>query len=108
MYIRDPAMPGRLAAANPGLYQFLLNKWYFDELYNAVFIRPAVWIGRQLWKKGDGKVIDGLGPDGVAATTIKAAKRVAALQTGYVYHYAFAILIGVVVFVTLKLTGVLR
>jgi NADH-quinone oxidoreductase subunit L len=107
-YMTTSRLPERIVAQHEPLHKFLLNKWYFDELYNAVFIRPAFWIGRQLWKKGDGKVIDGLGPDGVAATTIKAAKRVAALQTGYVYHYAFAILIGVVVFVTLKLTGVLR
>ncbi len=107
-YMTTSRLPERLVAQHEPLHKFLLNKWYFDELYNAVFIRPAFWIGRQLWKKGDGKVIDGLGPDGVAATTIKAAKRVAALQTGYVYHYAFAILVGVVVFVTLKLTGVLR
>ena len=107
-YMTTSRLPQRLTAQHEPLYKFLLNKWYFDELYNAVFIRPAFRIGRLLWKGGDGKVIDGLGPDGVAATTIKAAKRVAALQTGYVYHYAFAILIGVVVFVTLKLTGVLR
>jgi NADH-quinone oxidoreductase subunit L len=107
-YMTTSRLPERLVAQHEPLYRFLLNKWYFDELYNALFIRPAFWIGRQLWKKGDGRVIDGLGPDGVAATTIKAARRVAALQTGYVYHYAFAILVGVVVFVTLKLTGVLR
>jgi NADH-quinone oxidoreductase subunit L len=100
-------LPERIVAQNEPLYKFLLNKWYFDELYNMVFVRPAFWIGRQLWKKGDGKIIDGFGPDGVAATTLMAAKRIAALQTGYVYHYAFAILIGVVVFVTLKLVGVL-
>ena len=107
-YMTSSRLPERVVAANEPLYKFLLNKWYFDELYNAIFIRPAFWIGRQFWKRGDGKIIDGFGPDGVAATTIKAAKRVAAMQTGYVYHYAFAILIGVVVFVTLKLIGVLR
>ncbi len=107
-YMTTSRLPERLVAQHEPLYRFLLKKWYFDELYNAIFVRPAFWIGRQLWKKGDGKIIDGLGPDGVAATTVKAAKRVAALQTGYVYHYAFAILVGVVVFVTLKLTGVLR
>jgi NADH-quinone oxidoreductase subunit L len=106
-YMTTSRLPERLVAQHEPLYKFLLNKWYFDELYNAIFVRPAFWIGRQLWKKGDGKVIDGLGPDGVAATTIRAARRAAALQTGYVYHYAFAILVGVVVFVTLKLTGVL-
>jgi NADH-quinone oxidoreductase subunit L len=107
-YMTSSRLPERLVSQHEPLYRFLLKKWYFDELYNAIFVRPAFWIGRMLWKGGDGKVIDGLGPDGVAATTIKAARRVAALQTGYVYHYAFAILVGVVVFVTLKLVGVLR
>jgi len=97
LYIRDPAIPGRLAARWRGLYQFLLNKWYFDELYDFVFVRPAFTIGRLLWKRGDGTVIDGLGPDGIAATTVVLARRVSALQTGYVYHYAFAMLIGVVI-----------
>jgi NADH-quinone oxidoreductase subunit L len=107
-YMTTSRLPERTVAQHEPLYKFLLNKWYFDELYNAVFVRPAFWIGRQFWKKGDGAVIDGMGPDGVAATTLRAAKRVAALQTGYVYHYAFAILVGVVVLVTLKLLGVLR
>src|SRR5690606_23300437 len=53
MYIRDPAMPKRLAEQNPGLYQFLLNKWYFDELYDRIFVRPALWIGNALWKGFD-------------------------------------------------------
>ncbi len=107
-YMTSSRLPERLASQHGPLYKFLLNKWYFDELYDALFVRPAFWIGRLLWRGGDGKVIDGLGPDGVAATTIKAARRVAALQTGYVYHYAFAILVGVVVFVSLELFGVLR
>jgi NADH-quinone oxidoreductase subunit L len=107
-YMTNSRLPERMVAQHGPLHTFLMKKWYFDELYNAIFIRPAFWLGRLLWKGGDGKVIDGFGPDGVAATTIKAARRVAALQTGYVYHYAFAILVGVVVFVTLKLTGVLR
>jgi len=84
-------------------YQFSLNKWYFDELYNFLFVRPAFWIGRQFWKKGDGRVIDGFGPDGVAATTLRAAKGISLLQTGYVYHYAFAMLIGVVLLVSFYL-----
>src|SRR5262249_10915220 len=107
-YMTSSRLPERIVSQHEPLYRFLVNKWYFDELYDALFVRPAFWIGRLLWRGGDGKVIDGLGPDGVAATTIRTARRVAALQTGYVYHYAFAILVGVVVFVTLKLVGVLR
>jgi NADH-quinone oxidoreductase subunit L len=107
-YMTSSRLPERMVAQHGPLHTFLVKKWYFDELYDALFVRPAFRLGRLLWKGGDGKVIDGFGPDGVAATTIKAARRVAALQTGYVYHYAFAILVGVVVFVTLKLVGVLR
>ena len=100
MYLVDTAMPKRLADQNPGLYQFLLNKWYFDELYDLVFVRPAMWLGRFLWKKGDGFVIDGMGPDGVSARVIDVTRGVVRLQTGYVYHYAFAMLIGVAALVS--------
>ena len=95
MYIRDPAMPARLAAEHPLLYRFLLNKWYFDELYDLIFVRPALRLGRFLWRTGDGRIIDGLGPDGVSARVIDVTRGVVRLQTGYVYHYAFAMLIGV-------------
>ena len=93
-------MPGKLAAANPVLYRFLLNKWYFDEIYDFLFVKPAMWIGKFLWKKGDGFVIDGFGPDGISARVVDVTNRVVRLQTGYVYHYAFAMLIGVAGFVT--------
>lgn len=100
MYVRWPEIPGKLAAANPALYRFLLNKWYFDELYDFLFVRPAKWLGRFLWKKGDGFVIDGFGPDGVSARVVDVTNRVVRLQTGYLYHYAFAMLIGVAGLVT--------
>ncbi|MFJ5367603.1 NADH-quinone oxidoreductase subunit L [Bosea sp. CER48] len=100
MYVRRPDVPGKLAAANPVLYRFLLNKWYFDELYDFLFVRPAKWLGRFLWKKGDGLVIDGFGPDGVSARVVDVTNRVVRLQTGYLYHYAFAMLIGVAGLVT--------
>jgi NADH-quinone oxidoreductase subunit L len=100
MYLLRPDVPGKLAAANPALYRFLLNKWYFDELYDFLFVRPAKWLGRFLWKKGDGLVIDGFGPDGVSARVVDVTNRVVRLQTGYVYHYAFAMLIGVAGLVT--------
>jgi NADH-quinone oxidoreductase subunit L len=99
-YIRDTSLPQKLAAMNWPLYQFLLNKWYFDELYWLIFTRPAMWLGRFLWKKGDGFVIDGMGPDGVSARVIDVTRGVVRLQTGYVYHYAFAMLIGVAALVS--------
>lgn len=78
----------------------LKHTWYFDELYDRLFVRPARRLGRDLWKTGDGEVIDGVGPNGVAAGVAALARRAARLQTGYVYHYAFAMLIGVAALVT--------
>jgi NADH-quinone oxidoreductase subunit L len=100
MYVRRPEIPGKLAAANPALYQFLLNKWYFDEVYDLIFVRPALWLGRLLWKGGDGWLIDGFGPDGVSARVLDVTRNVVRLQTGYLYHYAFAMLIGAAAFIT--------
>jgi NADH-quinone oxidoreductase subunit L len=99
-YIRNTSLPQKLANMNWPLYQFLLNKWYFDELYDFLFVRPAMWLGRTLWKKGDGMVIDGLGPDGVSARVVDVTRGVVRLQTGFVYHYAFAMLIGVAALVS--------
>jgi NADH-quinone oxidoreductase subunit L len=99
-YIRRPDLPVALAEQQPLLYRFLLNKWYFDEIYDFLFVRPALWLGRLLWKRGDGTVIDGLGPDGVSARVIDVTRGVVRLQTGYLYHYAFAMLIGVAGLIT--------
>jgi NADH-quinone oxidoreductase subunit L len=100
LYIADPQLPARLAARYRALYLFLLNKWYFDELYDAVFVQPAFALGNGLWKSGDGTVIDGLGPNGVAAMTRDLARQASRLETGYLYHYAFAMMIGLVALVT--------
>jgi NADH-quinone oxidoreductase subunit L len=99
-YIRRPELPGDLARQQSLLYQFLLNKWYFDEIYDFLLVRPALWLGRLLWKGGDERVIDGLGPDGISARVIDITRSVMRLQTGYLYHYAFAMLIGVAALVT--------
>src|SRR5450756_1433304 len=104
-YIRRPYLPVELARQQPLLYQFLLNKWYFDELYDLIFVRPAKWIGRFLWKVGDGKIIDGFGPDGVSARVLDVTRNVVKLQTGYLYHYAFAMLIGVAGLITWFMFG---
>jgi NADH-quinone oxidoreductase subunit L len=105
-YIRRPYMPVELARQHQGLYQFLLNKWYFDELYDLIFVRPTKWLGRFLWKFGDGYVIDGFGPDGVSARVLDVTRNVVKLQTGYLYHYAFAMLIGVAGLITWFMFGV--
>ncbi len=94
-YIKDVTLPVRLATMHQPVYQFLLNKWYIDELYDFLFVRPAKWLGRFLWKKGDGMVIDGFGPDGIAARVADITGFATRLQTGFVYHYAFAMMIGV-------------
>jgi NADH-quinone oxidoreductase subunit L len=99
-YIRRPDIPVELARQHDVLYRFLLNKWYFDELYDFIFVRPAKWIGYELWKKGDGWLIDGFGPDGVSARVLDVTRNVVRLQTGYLYHYAFAMLIGAAAFIT--------
>jgi NADH-quinone oxidoreductase subunit L len=99
-YIRRPDLPVALAERHEPIYQFLLNKWYFDELYDFLFVRPALWLGRLLWKGGDGWLIDGFGPDGISARVLDVTRNVVRLQTGYLYHYAFAMLIGVAAFVT--------
>jgi NADH-quinone oxidoreductase subunit L len=105
-YIRRPYLPVELASQQPLLYNFLLNKWYFDELYDLIFVRPAKWIGRFLWKFGDGYIIDGFGPDGVSARVLDVTRNVVRLQTGYLYHYAFAMLIGVAGLITWFMFGV--
>jgi NADH-quinone oxidoreductase subunit L len=101
-YILNPAMPGALARTQPVLYRFLLNKWYFDEIYEVVFVRPARWLGTFLWKTGDGATIDGF-LNGLALGVVPWFTRLAGrVQSGYIFHYAFAIVIGLV-FLTLWL-----
>lgn len=105
-YIRNPYIPIELAREHSMLYQFLLNKWYFDELYDLIFVRPSMWLGRVLWKFGDGRIIDGLGPNGISARVVDVTRNVVRLQTGYLYHYAFAMLIGVAGLITWFMFGV--
>jgi NADH-quinone oxidoreductase subunit L len=99
-YITNPLVPFGLAKRFRGVYLFLFNAWYFDALYDALFVRPAKRLGRFLWKTGDGAIIDGLGPDGVAARVIDITNRVVKLQSGYIYHYAFVMLVGVAIIIT--------
>ncbi len=105
-YIKNPSLPGRLAANQKYLYLFLKNKWYFDELYDFVFVQPAKAIGRFLWKRGDGSVIDG-GLNGLAMGIIPFFTRLAGrAQSGYIFTYAFAMVIGIAILVTwMTLTG---
>ncbi len=109
MYIRRPDWPAKLAEQQRPLYNFLLNKWYFDELYDFVFIRPAKWLGGFLWKRGDMGVIDG-GINGLAMGIVPFFTRLAGkAQSGYVFTYAFAMVVGIAVLLTyVSLTGGVR
>jgi NADH-quinone oxidoreductase subunit L len=94
-YIPMEGLGARIAAQRGPLWSFLYNKWYFDEIYDFIFVRGARMLGDLFWKGGDQKVIDGLGPDGVSAVSYLAGRGVGRIQTGYVYHYAFVMLLGV-------------
>ncbi len=98
-YIAVPSLPALTARVFRPLYLFLLNKWYFDELYDRIFVRPTFWLGNVLWKVGDIKIINGL-IDGTAAGVYRVTARAVRLQTGYIYHYAFAMLVGVALLVS--------
>ena len=103
MYIWREGTGAKLAANNGILYVFFYNKWFFDELYNATFVRLAKLLGDLFWKVGDQKVIDGLGPDGVSALSLQIGKGAGRVQSGYVYHYAFVMLLGVAGLLTFAL-----
>lgn len=99
-YILRPDIPGKLAEMFQPAYQFILNKWYFDEVYDVVFVRGAKWLGTFLWKKGDGRVIDG-SINGVAMGFVPFLTRLAGRgQSGYLFHYALAMVIGIVVLIS--------
>ncbi|MCK8782815.1 NADH-quinone oxidoreductase subunit L [Roseomonas sp. NAR14] len=107
LYMFFPEVPGRLARSFRGLYLFLLNKWYFDELYDAIFVRPTRRLAMFLWKVGDARIIDGV-PNGAAALSVDASRGLVRLQSGRVASYAFAMLIGLVILVSLFLIGRIR
>ena len=99
-YLIYPSIPKFLSNKFNPLYKFLLNKWYFDELYESIFVRNISRIGNFLSNFGDKRVIDGFGPDGISSRVMDIARQVSRIQTGYIYHYAFAMLIGLMLFIT--------
>jgi NADH-quinone oxidoreductase subunit L len=99
-YIAYPETPQITIRMFKPIHAFLYHKWYFDELYDLIFVRPFKWLARVLWKVGDGLIIDGLGPDGVSARVLDITNRVVRLQTGFVYHYAFVMLIGIALMIS--------
>jgi NADH-quinone oxidoreductase subunit L len=104
MYIASPLLPMRLATKFRPIYLFLLNKWYFDELYDAIFVQPALWLARVLWQTGDATIIDGV-PNGLAEITVDGSRQAVKIQTGSLAVYAFVMLIGVVLLVGLFLVS---
>jgi NADH-quinone oxidoreductase subunit L len=95
VYVKREGLGAEIAARKGLVWSFLYNKWYFDEIYNATFVRGAEFLGDLFWKGGDKRIIDGLGPDGVSAVSYAVGRATGKLQTGYVYHYAFVMLLGV-------------
>jgi len=93
-YLADTSIPGRFTTTFRGLYRFLLHKWYFDELYDFLFVRPAFTIGRFLWVRGDQGTIDHFGPDGISRLIVLGNRVTARVQSGYVYTYALVMLLG--------------
>ncbi|WP_171136550.1 NADH-quinone oxidoreductase subunit L [Ruegeria sp. HKCCC1038] len=99
-YIVNTSLPARLAANQRPLYLFLLNKWYFDEIYDAIFVKPTVAIGRFFWKRGDGNTIDGF-LNGIAMGVVPFFTRLAGkAQTGYIFTYAFWMVLGIAALIT--------
>lgn len=105
IYLLHEGMAKRMAARGGALYAFLYNKWYFDELYDATFVRWTRMLGDFFWKVGDVKIIDGLGPNGFAWLSRKFGGAMGRLQSGYVYHYAFVMLLGVAGFLAFAISA---
>lgn len=99
-YIRDTSIPGKFVEQFRLLHAFLFNKWYFDELYDRIFVRPAFWFGRKFWKIGDEGGIDRFGPDGAAWLVSRGSVGARKFQSGYLYSYALIMLLGVVAAIT--------
>jgi NADH-quinone oxidoreductase subunit L len=99
-YMRNTSVPARTAETFDVLYRFLVNKWYFDNLYDFLFVRPAFAIGRFFWRRGDEKTIDRFGPNGAAWVIVGGTRVTGRLQSGYIYTYAFVMLIGLTAAVT--------
>ena len=100
MYLKNTKIPNAIAKMNSPIYNFLLNKWYFDELYYYIFIVPSKALGNFFWKIIDVSIIDGFGPNGIANSVLKISNKAKNMQTGFIYHYAFAILIGLSFLIT--------
>ena len=100
LYIRNPQIPEKIAKDQEVLYNFLLNKWYFDEIYNYIFVKPVVLLGKIFWKRGDENIINRFGPDGISKQVVRVTRKIVQLQSGLIYHYAFSMIIGLTFIIT--------
>ncbi len=100
LYIRNPQIPEKIAKDQEVLYNFLLNKWYFDEIYNYIFVNPVVLLGKIFWKRGDENIINRFGPDGISKQVVRVTRKIVQLQSGLIYHYAFSMIIGLTFIIT--------
>ncbi len=103
-YVQSPELPGKFVANAGGLYRFLLNKWYFDELYDTLFVKPSIFLGRLLWHGGDEGIIDRFGPNGAAAVVAMGSRAAVRFQSGYLYTYALVMLLGIAAAATWVMT----
>ena len=99
-YIAKPDIPAKFVASFGALHNFVYRKWYFDELYDAIFVKPAFWLGRKFWQLGDISTIDRFGPNGIAWVVERSAVAAKSIQSGYVYTYALIMLLGLVAAIT--------
>ena len=104
-YLMAPSIPRRMAENGGPMHAFLSHKWYFDEIYNFIFVKGTALLGDLFWKVGDKKIIDGLGPDGVTSVAKAGASGLSKLHTGFIFHYAFVVLISAVIFVAVVMFG---
>ena len=101
IFVKKTKIPSLIAEANKPLYNFFKNKWYFDELYDFIFVQQSKKIGLFFWKKIDGSIIDKFGPDGISLLIKKISNKAVKFQSGFIYQYAFIMLLGFSVFLTI-------
>ena len=94
LFVKNKELPNSIVSMNEPLYKFLVNKWYFDELYDVLFIKSSKKLGLFLWKFCDGTIIDGFGPDGISSFIKKCSIKATKFQSGFIYQYAFVMLLG--------------
>jgi NADH-quinone oxidoreductase subunit L len=104
-YLRNPKLPAAFVEQIGVIYDFVFNKWYFDELYNFLFVRPAFWLGRVFWKQGDVGIIDRFGPNGAAWVVVQGTRVAQKVQSGYLYSYALVMLLGLIGAVSWVMVG---